>query len=136
MAHVCGFNAVNPVPAFLEIAQKRPVIGTDVDNKAFGAKREQTERFFKKLSEIVSEDFGCPAGVWIFGRKEYLGIHDKAQLHKLAVWAQQDLSRVAGLFRGSRAYGVHLVDRREVSQKYDRLQIRVIADLAAVHHHA
>src|SRR3954470_2398958 len=64
-------------------------------------------------------------------REDDVRIDDQSQLHQRALLAVQELCRVGRLLIWTSGDRIHRVDRRQVSEKKDRTQLRRAAHLAA-----
>ena len=80
--------------------------------------------------EVLVQDPRRAAGVRIIRRKEHCGIDDAAQLNQLAMGTEEQFRRIGGLLARPLADRTHLVDRGNIADEEDRLEILAVAQLA------
>ena len=130
-AHLRRFDAVDEEAGSLEVAQKRPVIGANVDHQVPRLQTQQRSRLAAQFGKVLAQDPRRAAGIGVFRRKEDLRIDHQAELHELAVPATQKQRRIGRLLARSLSNGPHLIDGRQITEEQNRFELALVADLTA-----
>ena len=115
-----GVGRLNPKHAhavFLEVAQERAVVGTDVDDQLIGFERIKGFHFAREFGKVLAKDFRRAAGVWIRRWKKNCRIHDQSELGESAVLAKQQLRGISRLFCQWRTNDRHRIHGREIAEE-------------------
>ena len=115
----------------LPFAQQRAVVRADVHDESAGAGVDDLGlAILDHFREVLVQDARRAAGVGIIRRKEHRRIDDAAQLHQLAMRAEEQFGRIGGLLARPLADRTHLVDWGNIADEQDGLEVPTVAQLA------